>query len=101
MVGYVYILRSLKDHKKYIGSTTDLNRRIKEHNKGNVFSTKRRLPMILEMFQFCNSIEEAARLEKKYKNSHGFLERAIRRGDFIYNKDASAGLTPSGQRGVV
>ncbi|MEK7518008.1 MAG: GIY-YIG nuclease family protein [Patescibacteria group bacterium] len=28
---YVYVLRSLKDGKLYIGSTSDLKRRCKEH----------------------------------------------------------------------
>lgn len=92
MTGFVYILRSLKDNKKYIGSTVDLERRLDEHNKGKVFSTKYRIPFKLEMYQKFNTIEEAAYLEKKYKNGHGFLERAIKRGDLIYNnRNSSAG----------
>jgi len=31
----------------YIGSTSNLNRRLKEHNDGEVFSTKRYRPWIL------------------------------------------------------
>ena len=31
---YVYILKSLKNSKYYIGYTSDLNKRIQEHNNG-------------------------------------------------------------------
>ncbi|MBZ0180937.1 MAG: GIY-YIG nuclease family protein, partial [Melioribacteraceae bacterium] len=40
MTYFVYILTSLKDSKRYIGMTSDLNRRLKEHNSGKVKSTK-------------------------------------------------------------
>ena len=38
----VYILISLKDYKFYIGFTTNLKSRIKEHNKGGVRSTRKK-----------------------------------------------------------
>ncbi len=44
---FVYVLRSLKDFKRYIGFTDDLNRRISEHNSGFVKSTKNRRPLEL------------------------------------------------------
>jgi len=34
MSAYVYILQSLKNSRFYIGSTTDLNRRLQEHLSG-------------------------------------------------------------------
>ncbi len=39
---YVYILLSEKDKKFYIGFTSDLKRRLKEHNEGKNPSTKSR-----------------------------------------------------------
>lgn len=36
---YVYILKNEKGNV-YYGSTNDLRKRLKEHNKGQVFSTK-------------------------------------------------------------
>ena len=36
---YVYVLQSKKDDKFYTGFTTDLGRRIDEHNKGQQIST--------------------------------------------------------------
>jgi len=44
---YVYLLKSKMNNQIYIGSTSNLNRRLKEHNDGEVFSTKRYRPWIL------------------------------------------------------
>ena len=81
MIG-VYILKSLKDGNKYIGSTKDISRRLSQHNKGEVDSTMHRRPLILVGFQETSTIIEAVLLEKKYKNSHGALERAFKKGLF-------------------
>jgi len=35
---YMYILKSSKDKRLYIGSTVDLKKRIKEHQSGKVFA---------------------------------------------------------------
>ena len=40
----VYILRSKKDGKRYIGCTNDLPHRLKEHNSGKVYATRWRTP---------------------------------------------------------
>lgn len=79
-MAYVYLLKSVKDGKRYIGSTTDLKRRLQQHNSGQVHSTKYRRPLILLGYQLCSSIKEAALLEKKYKSSHDFLNRMIKLG---------------------
>jgi putative endonuclease len=39
---YVYILKSLKDKTFYVGSTQNLESRLKRHNAGRVASTKSR-----------------------------------------------------------
>lgn len=82
-MGYVYILKSLKDKNKYIGSTINLEKRLKLHNQGQVQSTRNRRPLVLVAYQEFSSIQEAAALEKKYKRSHGSLDRAIKKGDFV------------------
>lgn len=79
----VYVLISLKDTKKYTGSTINLQQRLKEHITGLVTSTKNRRPLKLFGYQQCKTIEEAAFLEKRYKNSHGSFEKAIKNGYFI------------------
>jgi putative endonuclease len=48
---FVYILISKKDNKRYIGMTSDLNRRLFEHNTGLVKSTKNRTPLELVYFE--------------------------------------------------
>ncbi|HUV46842.1 MAG TPA: GIY-YIG nuclease family protein [Candidatus Bathyarchaeia archaeon] len=78
----VYLLKSLKDNKKYIGSTTNLLKRIKNHQNGLVKSTKYRRPLALIGYQLCNNVNEAGFLEKTYKKSHNVLERAIKKGVF-------------------
>ncbi|MBO8130878.1 MAG: GIY-YIG nuclease family protein [Candidatus Marinimicrobia bacterium] len=40
----VYVLKSLKDNYHYIGHTANLEKRLKEHNKGKVRSTKPHRP---------------------------------------------------------
>ena len=40
---FVYILQSIKDHKFYIGSTSDVAARVKFHNSGLQRSTRNRI----------------------------------------------------------
>lgn len=75
---YVYILKSKKDGRHYIGSTKNLRNRIEEHIKGNVKSTRYRRPLILIGWREFANIKDATIWEKKYKNSHGQVERDIK-----------------------
>ncbi|MFA6169522.1 MAG: GIY-YIG nuclease family protein [Candidatus Margulisiibacteriota bacterium] len=65
---FVYILQSQKDQKYYIGQTSDLNRRIFEHNRGKVFSTRNRIPFELIYSEECATKIEAIRKEKHFKS---------------------------------
>jgi len=60
----VYIIKSLKDNNLYIGSTSDLKRRVKEHNSGLVESTKSRKPFKLVYFEGFANEEEARHREQ-------------------------------------
>ena len=71
MFFYTYILRSLVDGKNYIGSTDDLTRRIKEHERGINFSTKFRSPFKLIYFEGCLSEKDARRRENYLKTTQG------------------------------
>jgi len=61
---YVYILKSQKDHKLYIGYTSNLKRRLKEHKTGGSKSTKARLPFVLLYYEAHRSQADARRREK-------------------------------------
>jgi len=65
---FVYILLSLKDKKLYVGQTADLERRIEEHNNGNVKSTEKRRPLIVLHKEIFSNREIAMRREKFLKS---------------------------------
>ena len=72
---YVYIIQSTKNGKFYIGSTGDLNRRLKEHNKNQVRSTKHKGPWRLVHKEGLDTKCEAIKREhciKKLKGNNSF-----------------------------
>ena len=68
---YVYILRSSKDKKLYIGYTNNLRRRILEHNDGKVRSTNERQEMCLIYYEALIEKSDAKRREKYFKTTKG------------------------------
>ena len=48
---YTYVLRSTKDRKFYTGFTTDVSKRLEEHNTGKVESTRLRIPFELLYYE--------------------------------------------------
>lgn len=68
-VGYVYLLESETGKKFYIGCTTDIKRRIKEHNQGSSFYTKSRGPWRLIGYETFPSFELAQEYERKLKHT--------------------------------
>lgn len=77
---YVYILKSLKDGKKYTGCTNDLEKRFQSHQQGKVQSTKHRTPFKLIYFEACLNKEDAFRREKYLKTRYGkmFLGKRLK-----------------------
>jgi putative endonuclease len=71
MYYYIYILKSTKDGQFYTGYTNDLKKRIEEHNKGKVTSTKNRIPFELVYFEGCKNQQDATHREKYLKTSWG------------------------------
>lgn len=78
MKGFVYILKSLKDNKQYIGSSVNPHKRVNEHNNGFVKSTKDRKPFILKYVLEYETIAKAAEMEKRFKKSHDILSRELK-----------------------
>jgi putative endonuclease len=68
---FVYVLHSQKDNNLYIGYTCDIDKRIDQHTKGNVKSTKNRRPIILVYFEACRNQQDALHREKYLKSTYG------------------------------
>jgi putative endonuclease len=68
---YVYVLLSFKDYKFYTGYTDNLKRRIDEHNKGLVASTKYRRPLKLVYYEWSLNKRDAESREKYLKSGMG------------------------------
>jgi len=68
---YVYVLQSEKDRDLYIGLTSDLDKRIEEHNSGLNESTKTRKPLRLIFYEALPTKQEAIIREKFYKSGRG------------------------------
>ena len=64
---YLYVLKSNKDGKFYIGSTGNIERRIQEHLLGLVKSTKNRRPLKLIYKEIFTTKEEAQSRESYFK----------------------------------
>jgi len=79
-VGYgviVYVLRSHRDGGLYIGLTTNIRRRLEEHNRGYQRSTKSRRPFDVMLTEEFASLQEAREREKQHKTGAG--REALRR----------------------
>ena len=77
---YVYILKSLKTSKIYIGFTGDLRKRFVEHNSGQSLSTKYGMPWKLAYYEAYTSEQDAKIREnnlKDYGKALGQLKRRI------------------------
>ena len=74
---YVYILKSQKDQKLYIGSTNDLKRRFGQHLNGQVFATKYRRPLNLIYYEaYCT--EPSARQREKLLKHFGSAYQGLK-----------------------
>ncbi len=76
---YTYVLKSKKDNNLYIGFSHDLKKRLVEHNKGLVASTKARRPLEIVYYEACINEKKAIDREKVLKTGFGrlYLKRRI------------------------
>jgi len=77
---YTYVLQSEVDGQFYTGYSKDLKLRFDQHQKGNVESTKRRLPLKLIYYEACLNQEDATRRENYFKTYNGkrFLHKRLK-----------------------
>ena len=67
----MYVLISKTDGNFYIGFTSDLKRRMIEHQTGESKSTKHRRPLELVYYEACRSRLDAMKREKYLKTTYG------------------------------
>ena len=73
----VYIIQSTKSEKHYIGSTENIDKRIAEHNKNQVKSTRHKGPYSLVYSETLATKTEARKREnqiKRYKGNSKFKD---------------------------
>lgn len=76
---YLYILKSKKDNNLYIGSTSDLRKRLMEHNMKKVPSTKSRVPFELRYYESFSSEADARKREHSLKKDGKALAQLKKR----------------------
>lgn len=77
---YTYVLKSESDAHLYVGMTSDVRKRVSEHNRGKVRSTKSRRPLRLV---YCEELPDKTSARKReifLKSGQGrmFLKTRLR-----------------------
>lgn len=68
IVYYVYVLKSTVSRRFYVGYSSDLRRRLKEHNEGRSRSDKGYSPWELVYYEAYRDKSVATKREKQLKN---------------------------------
>ena len=79
MAYFTYILRSEVKYRYYIGSTDNLERRLRLHNEGNTISTKAFMPLQIVYYETFKTKTEALKreIELKKMKSKKYIEWLI------------------------
>ena len=89
---HTYVLISEKDGKYYVGYTKNLNVRFEQHLKGQVTSTKYRLPVKLIYFEACLSQKDALKREKYLKTFYGKMYLAKRLKSYFTSRGSKENI---------
>ena len=96
---FVYLLKSGRDGTCYVGWTTDLSRRLVEHNSGLSFFSRCKRPWRLVGFERFRSPEEAKARERALKHNPRMLQLFKKR---VLNRPTTCvsakGWLPNGSR---
>jgi len=89
MFYYVYVLQSIKDNNLYVGYTSDLKKRLSEHNRRINFSTKSYAPWRLIHFEAYLNQDDAKRRERYFKTNQGsrVIKRLLRNYFYIQKQE--------------
>jgi putative endonuclease len=80
---YTYIIQSNKNDSLYIGYTSDLKRRLIEHNQGLNLSTKAYIPWKIIYYEACITESDAKRREMYLKTTQGGRMLKLRIRDYL------------------
>ena len=72
---FVYVLKSTKHNRYYIGVTKDIHKRLKKHNNGSSRSTKPYRPWVIIYNEKYKDKSDAYRREYYLKSPKGYLEK--------------------------
>ena len=91
---YTYILKSCNHKKLYVGSTDNLDHRLKQHNSGLSYYTKKYLPWLIIYTEEYKNIKEARKRERYFKSAAGrrFIKKNIIPVKFFLQKDSGLGF---------
>ncbi len=73
---FVYVIKSKKDGSFYTGISSDVDRRLIEHNRSDTKSTRSKIPWILVYVEACESRIIARQREKYWKSGAGRDKRS-------------------------
>ena len=68
---YIYILKSTKDGKLYVGYSNNVKRRFAKHNAGKIKVTRNRRPFKLIYYEAYLNQQDATEREKYFKTGWG------------------------------
>jgi putative endonuclease len=71
---FIYVLKSESTDSSYVGHTSDLKKRLVEHNNGKSLSTRGKRPWRLVYKEEYTTRSEAAVRERYFKSVKGRLE---------------------------
>ena len=89
---YNYVIQSKKNNSLYIGYTTDLKKRLKEHSQGFIESTKPYCPWELIYYEACLSEKDAKRREKYLKTIQGYRLLKRRLKEYFYFQEKNKNI---------
>jgi putative endonuclease len=68
---FVYILKSEKDGRTYVGFCENIEKRLNDHNSGKVDATRNRRPLEILFLEKLNNLETAKIRERYWKSGAG------------------------------
>jgi putative endonuclease len=76
---FVYVIKSLKDGSTYIGSSENVENRLKQHNAGKTKSIKSKTPFYIVHVENYELKSDAIKRERRLKNNSWEKEQLFKK----------------------